>query len=90
MLAELTGAGRGAEFGMAGAAPGGGRGADVVGGLGTELRDDSGSDVYDESGFAVILLDHFFISYNINEPPVSTPPPLFLSFGIPPANSPPS
>lgn len=23
-------------------------------------------------------------------PPVSTPPPVFLSFGIPPANSPPS
>lgn len=45
VLAELTGAGRGAEFGMAGAAPGGGRGADIVGGFGTELRDDSGSDV---------------------------------------------
>ena len=44
-LAELTGAGLGAEFGMAGAAPVGGLGADMVGGLGTELRDDSGSEV---------------------------------------------
>lgn len=59
MLAELTGAGRAAESGMAGAAPGGGRGADIVGGLGTELRDDSGSDAYVESGFAVTLLNHF-------------------------------
>lgn len=40
--------------------------------MGTELRDDSGSDVYDDSRFA----------------PVSTPPPRFLSFGIPPANIP--
>lgn len=50
----------------------GGFGATMVGGLGTELVDDSGSDVYDDSRFA----------------PVSTPPPRFFSFGIPPANKP--
>lgn len=45
MLAELTGGGRAAEFGIAGAAPVGGLGAIMLGGLGTELREDSGSDV---------------------------------------------
>ena len=53
---------------------GGGFGADPIGGRGAEFRVVSGSDVYDESLSA----------------PVSTPPPLFFNFGIPPANSPPS
>lgn len=50
----------------------GGFGAAIPGGLGAELADDSGSDVYDDSRFA----------------PVSTPPPRFFNFGIPPANKP--
>ena len=60
--------------GIAGAAPPGGLGADAVGGLGGEEAGSPGSERYVESAFA----------------PVSMPPRLFLSFGIPPANSPPS
>jgi hypothetical protein len=52
----------------------GGFGADARGGLGTELRDVSGSDRY---GVALCSA------------PVLTPPD-FLSFGMPPANKPPS
>lgn len=56
-----------------GGAAAGGLGADDVGGLGAEeLLDDSGSDVEDDSRFA----------------PVSTPPPRFFNFGMPPANMP--
>ena len=53
---------------------GGGLGADPGGGLGVAVREVSGSDTYVESLSA----------------PVSTPPPRFLSFGMPPAKSPPS
>lgn len=60
--------------GIAGAAPGGGRGAETVGGFGADLDVDSGSERYDESRLA----------------PVSTPPPVFRSFGMPPAKRPPS
>jgi hypothetical protein len=66
--------GAGGRPGMAGAAPGGGRGAEKAGGFGAEPVGSPGSDRYDESAVA----------------PVLTPPPLFLSLGIPPANSPPS
>lgn len=61
-------------FGIGGAAPAGGLGADAVGGLGVEVRDTSGSDRYAESCRA----------------PVSTPPPVFRSFGMPPASIPPN
>lgn len=60
--------------GIAGAAPGGGLGAPKLGGFGAEPEGSPGSDKYVESEFA----------------PVSTPPRLFLNFGIPPANRPPS
>lgn len=50
-------------------------GAEEVGGFGADSLDVSGSDIYDESRSA----------------PVSTPPPVFLSFGIPtPAKIPPN
>lgn len=53
----------------------GGFGAEKVGAFGADCLDISGSDMYDESRSA----------------PVSTPPPVFLSFGIPtPAKIPPS
>ena len=53
----------------------GGFGAEEVGGLGAGGLEVSGSDTYDESRSA----------------PVSTPPPVFLSFGIPtPAKIPPN
>ena len=53
----------------------GGFGTEEVGGFGSDGLDVSGSDMYDESRSA----------------PVFTPPPVFLSFGIPtPANIPPS
>lgn len=52
----------------------GGLGAVVCGGRDAELRDVSGSEIYEESRFA----------------PVSTPPPRFFNFGIPPAKMPPS
>lgn len=29
-------------------------------------------------------------SFSVDVPPVSTPPPVFLNFGMPPANNPPS
>lgn len=61
-------------LGIDGARPGGGFGADAVGGFGAEGAFSPGSERYDESALA----------------PVSMPPLLFLSFGIPPANSPPS
>lgn len=52
-----------------------GFGAEEAGGFGAESLDVSGSDMYDESRSA----------------PVSTPPPVFLSFGIPtPAKIPPN
>lgn len=54
--------------------PGGGGLGAVDGGFGADVRDVSGSELYAVLGSA----------------PVSMPPPLFLSFGIPPANSPPS
>lgn len=62
--------------GMLGAAAPGGLGALMVGGLGAEkdLPLDSGSERYEEE----------------SEAPVSTPPRLFRSFGMPPAKSPPS
>lgn len=53
----------------------GGFGAEEVGGFGADCLDVSGSDMYDDSRSA----------------PVSTPPPVFLSFGIPtPAKIPPN
>ena len=53
----------------------GGFGADEVGGLGADCCEVSGSEIYEESLSA----------------PVSTPPPVFRSLGIPtPANIPPS
>ena len=52
----------------------GGFGADDVGGFGAVLREISGSERYEDDLSA----------------PVSTPPPVFLNFGIPPANIPPS
>ena len=53
----------------------GGFGAEEVGGIGADCLDVSGSDKYDDSRSA----------------PVSTPPPVFLSFGIPtPAKIPPN
>lgn len=49
--------------------------AEEAGGLGADCLDVSGSDIYDDSRSA----------------PVSTPPPVFLSFGMPtPANIPPN
>lgn len=60
--------------GTAGAVPEGGFGAEKLGGFGAEAVCSPGSDIYEESEFA----------------PVSMPPRLFLNFGIPPANSPPS
>lgn len=53
----------------------GGFGAEEVGGFGADCLDVSGSDMYDDSRSA----------------PVSTPPPVFLNFGIPiPAKIPPN
>ena len=53
----------------------GGLGAEEVGGFGTDFRDVSGSEIYDGSLSA----------------PVSIPPPVFRSFGMPtPANIPPN
>lgn len=57
-----------------GGAAPGGFGAAARGGFGAELRDVSGSERYGEEVSA----------------PVSTPPPLFFSVGIPPANKPPN
>ena len=75
-LDEEPDGGAGGLPGMVGAADAGGLGADAMGGLGAEeLLDGSpGSERYEEPEFA----------------PVSTPPLLFLSFGMPPANNPPS
>lgn len=66
--------GRAPGTGGAGGAPGG-RGAAARGGFGTELRDVSGSERYGAPP--------------VSAAPVLTPPD-FLSFGMPPANSPPS
>jgi hypothetical protein len=71
-----------------GGAPVGGLGAAMTGGFGAELLDDSGSDVYDDSRFAEYILDIYRSLGLVSLPPVSTPPPRFFSFGIPPANMP--
>lgn len=60
--------------GTAGAELVGGFGAEPMGGLGADEFDSPGSERYDESRFA----------------PVSIPPPLFFSLGMPPAKRPPS
>lgn len=65
------------SFGTDGVVPlitAGGLGADPSGGLGAEERFVSGSELYVESPPA----------------PVSMPPPLFLSLGMPPAKRPPN
>lgn len=76
-----------------GAAVVGGLGAAILGGFGAEPDDDSGSDVYDESLFALKgelgTLLRLCMVFKFS-PPVSIPPPRFFSFGIPPANKPPS
>ncbi|KUI60405.1 hypothetical protein VP1G_11173 [Cytospora mali] len=79
--------------GIAGAAPGGGLGAEAVGGFGAEDRDDSGSDKYDASRFAGYRLESHEETQRLGNssiPPVSTPAPVFLNFGIPAANKPPN
>lgn len=87
-LAVVGGDGR---PGMGGAAPTGGLGAEAVGGFGTALEEGSGSDKYDASRFATglsVTAEDF--TTDCIPPPVSTPAPVLRSFGIPPANSPPS
>lgn len=84
-----VGTARPGSAGMAGAAPKGGLGAD--GTLGAD-GDDSVSDIYDAVWFARSNVSLLFLPRDLmgatNLPPVSTPPPRFLSFGIPPANKP--
>lgn len=77
LMLETPGTGGGGGAGADGAEGGGpgGLGAEPVGGLGArDNREGSGSEEYAESLLA----------------PVDTPPPVFFSFGIPPAKIPPS
>jgi hypothetical protein len=73
--------------GIGGAAPGGGLGADIDGGLGTGRAEDSGSERYDASRFAVTGVSRMSLGSALSGilPPVSTPPPVLRSFGIPPS-----
>lgn len=77
LSADTPGTGGGPGAGADGAEGGGpgGRGAVPLGGFGAlDDREDSGSEAYAESLLA----------------PVDIPPPVFLNFGMPPANMPPS